>query len=240
MGAFDLENIGGAQDTAGYGDENTDDNTFNVRDRDNGLNLDFMTYSMYKLADQNPQALLDAAILEDLAQTTFSTFLQHYVSSNVSFDSGSWAYQPINASLPSDLTKIYNETSGETPEYQDVLHPISHTNRTATVEIKTPLLLLRMNSVSVWLSVSIIIWLAGSAIVIAIMQRMYLKLLLRDVECIGDVLALVCGSEKLLQLVRDQNIEELHRDRYGVMTKLGSFEGSNGETRWGVEVVDAR
>ncbi|KAL1645546.1 hypothetical protein SLS58_003857 [Diplodia intermedia] len=92
LGASDLANIGGAPDTAGYADENTLDATFNMRDRAAGLDADFMSYAMHRLAggrgDDARTALLDADAMRALADATFATFFQHYVSSNVSLAAG--------------------------------------------------------------------------------------------------------------------------------------------------------
>jgi hypothetical protein len=62
-----------------------------------------MTYSMLSMASGQPGALLNATLLEALAKTTFSTFFQHYVSSNVSMSTGSWAYQSVTDNKPDYL-----------------------------------------------------------------------------------------------------------------------------------------
>lgn len=86
--------------------EDLDDQAFNIRDSEKGLNLDFMTYSMYMKARQDPTAFTNVSALEDFAQKTFSTFFRNFVSSNVSLMTGSWAYQPINATLPAELGAV--------------------------------------------------------------------------------------------------------------------------------------
>lgn len=66
-----------------------------------------MTYAMYTRANWDPQTLLNTTVRADLASEAFTVFFfQHFVSSNVSLDTGSWAYQSINASVPLDLELI--------------------------------------------------------------------------------------------------------------------------------------
>lgn len=234
--AADLSEIGGSQ-IDGYQTENLQDMTFNIRDQTQGLNLDFMTYSMYTLANKDPEALLDLATFKILAEKTFSTFFQHYVSSNVSMDSGSWAYQTINASLPADLGPGIDIHTGNGSESQEPLQFPSNTSRTATVQVSRRVELLQMNAAAVWLSVAILIWLIATTVIIAAAQRRYSRSLIRNVECVADVLVLIAGSENLLRVVQEKGFEGLKRDGDQLMTRLGWFEGSDGEVRWGVEVV---
>ncbi|KAF2137414.1 uncharacterized protein K452DRAFT_361940 [Aplosporella prunicola CBS 121167] len=235
LGASDLDNFLDRHDLF-RDQENLRDKTYNFRDTTRGLNLDFMTYSMYSMANEDPTALLDAPTMAKLGQKTFSTFFQHFVSNNVSMETGSWAYQKINESLPSTLGETLGSTKNGT-RYKDVLHPISNTNITTDVRISASIEVLQMNSTAVWISVAILIWLIGTTLVIAAMQRRYSKNMLRDVECMADVLILVAGSDKLLQLLRQRDWEELKKD-HSIRTKLGFFEGSDGRQRWGIEVVD--
>ncbi|KAF2144855.1 uncharacterized protein K452DRAFT_343342 [Aplosporella prunicola CBS 121167] len=236
--AADINMVGGYDITFGYIEENIDDDTFNFRDRDNGLNLDFMTYSMYKQANEDPKALLDEKTMESLVQRTFATFFQHFVSSNMSLETGGWAYQAVNTGLSPGLAAFYNVSveEGET-RFRNELHPVPDTDQTVTIQISTPIELLRMNPIAVWLSVSIIGWLIATVIVVAAIQRIHLKRLIRDVECIADVLVLVAGSDKLLRLLRGRDWKDLESDDR-IMTTLGTFEDSDGENRWGIEVVN--
>ncbi|KAF9634132.1 hypothetical protein BFW01_g5027 [Lasiodiplodia theobromae] len=223
--------------------ERLDDNTFSFRDPNYGLNLDFMTYSMYAMANRDPTTLLDASFMHRQAEKTFSTFFQHFVSSNLSATSmsattQSWAYQEINASLPYGVNTIdkYIPSEGYLP-FPAPSPPPSHTNRTALVEVSTQVELLRTNAVAVWLSVDILAWLISTTVAIAVLQRKYLRNLDRNIECLGDVLVLVAHSDRLLQLVRERGPDGLEKER-DVKTKLGWFEDSNGEQRWGIEVVE--
>jgi hypothetical protein len=205
--------------------------TFNFRDPSRGLNLDFMTYAMYSLADENPEALLDASILQSLAQETFSTFFQHYVSSDVSLEIGSWAYQPINATLPSvqGLSLSGNQNLSQSASS-------SMTNRTVEAVVSTKIELLRVNPVAVWLSVSILIWLLVTTIIFAAVERRHYKGLIRNIECVADVMILVAGSKEFLQVAKNRTIEELDIDKESCLTKLGWFLDCHGEDRWGVEI----
>jgi hypothetical protein len=88
----------------GWAGEDTGNNTFNIRDEANGLNLNFMSYFMYSMAGEDPAALIDLTAFTRLASKTFTTFFQHFAGNNISLETGSWAYQSINASMSSDLT----------------------------------------------------------------------------------------------------------------------------------------
>ncbi|KAI4930189.1 hypothetical protein J4E85_004814 [Alternaria conjuncta] len=75
--------------------ESLRDNAFIMRDAETGMNMDLMTYSMYSLANKDPQALLDYATLVTHANHTFQTFFQHFISNGLSLEQGGWAYQKI-------------------------------------------------------------------------------------------------------------------------------------------------
>lgn len=214
-----------------YGSEDLEDQAFNFRDTKQGLNLDFMSYSMFSAAKRDPKALLNEEMMQQLASKAFSLFFQHYVSRNVSLEVGGWAYQPINASLPHDLLP----TAGDDPLKPEELQPPSHTNRTAVVKISRQVEMLQTSPIAVWLSVSILAWLITTALVIAVVQRTQLKRLLRDVECIADVLLLVAGSENLLQLVREKGPFGLV-DEGSFVAGLGWFQTRGGDMKWGIEI----
>lgn len=227
--------------------ENTDDMTFNFRDRERGLNFDFMTYAMYMLsssssssaaAASDPHALLSAHTMRTTAQTTFSTFFQHFVSSNLSVSTltaGSWAWQPLAATLPGCLWN-YTGATCDDPETWPTQQP--PTERAAEVVATTRISLLRMNDVAVWLAVGILGWLVVTTVVVAVVgRRGYWAVLRGDVACVADVFVLVAGSEGMLAVLREGG------GGREVVTKLGWFGGGGGdrgEARWGVEVVDGR
>lgn len=243
--AADTLHLGGAAHIGGYSTEDLADNTYNIRDEINGLNMDFMTYSMYSMAGKDPSALLNGETYSTLAQKTFTTFFQHFVSNNVSLSTGGWAYQKINASLPSTLgPAIEFESDGYTPsdtatEYQDVMHPISHTNRTVAAHISQRVELLQMNAIAVWLSVGIMGWLIITTVIVVILQKRYFGGLVRNVECLGDVLVLISGSANFLQVVREiESGTLLAGDYEGLRTRLGWFVDEHGGLRWGIEMEE--
>ena len=99
--ASDLTTLGGV-DVLGYPDhEPTEDRTFNFRKP--GLNMDFMTYAMYSLAGSDLEALLDPEVQARTANKVFSTFFQHFASSNVT-SQGSWTYQAVQESQKVEAT----------------------------------------------------------------------------------------------------------------------------------------
>ncbi|KAB2572605.1 hypothetical protein DBV05_g8761 [Lasiodiplodia theobromae] len=171
LSASSVRKLSGSQ---GYNDgdsrEDLGDQTYNIRDRTQVINTDFMTYAMYAMSNKDPQRLLDPDTHRALAERTFATFFQHFVSSNVSLDTGSWAYQPINASLPSDMLCNFTDPS-RNASYERALHPNSSTPRQAVVQVSTPVDLLEMNTVAVALSVAILIWLVIITAVVSSVQR---------------------------------------------------------------------
>ncbi|KAJ6020520.1 hypothetical protein N7540_006024 [Penicillium herquei] len=240
----DTLHIGGATHTLGYITEDLNDNTYNIRDTINGLNMDFMTYSMWSMAGKNSQALLNTTTFTELAEKTYTTFFQHFVSQNLSAQTGGWAYQRINASLPSTLGPVVDIVDNYMPgttasKYQDTMHPISHTNRTVSAEITQRVELLQMNTIAVWLSVSIMIWLIFTTIIVAVLQRRYFGSLVRNVECLGDVLVLIAGSANFLQVVREIESGKLVEGAYeDLRTRLGWFVDEDGGLRWGIEMEE--
>ncbi|KAL1615624.1 hypothetical protein SLS54_008891 [Diplodia seriata] len=221
--------------------ENLAEQSFNYRDPQSGLNLDFMTYSMYKNhGEDDPTAFINATTFEHFAQKTFATFFQHFVSSNISLDTGGWAYQVVNATLPADLGKAQDTDAPPAPAvHVNYSLPHSRTNRTADVLVSAPVEVLEMNAVAVWLSAGILAWLIVATVVVGARQRRYLRNLDRNVDCLADVLVMVAGSERLLRLVAERGPDGLDGEM-GVFTKLGWFVDGEGRRRWGVEVVDVR
>ncbi|KAJ5289933.1 uncharacterized protein N7443_010186 [Penicillium atrosanguineum] len=243
--AADTLGIGGAAHTSGFLTEDLYDNTYNIRDEINGLNMDFMTYAMYCMVNKDPTALLNSTTYRTLAENTFTTFFQHYVSNDVSLETGGWGYQKINASLPSTLGPVIEIVNNYLPgtkaaAYQDVMHPISHTNRTAAAHVTQRVELLQMNAVAVWLSIGIMGWLIITTAVVAVLQKRYFGSLVRNVECLGDVLVLIAGSANLLQVVREIQAGRLRPDDYEhLRTRLGWFVDEDGGLRWGIEMEES-
>ncbi|KAF5861920.1 hypothetical protein ETB97_012319 [Aspergillus alliaceus] len=241
--AVNVRSLYGPGRVLGWTIEDRGDNTFNIRDEANGLNLDFMSYSMYSMANKDPSALIDPTVFTRYASKTFSTFFQHFASSNISMERGSLAYQPINASLPSDLPPAVTDVTlmedAPLADQQDVIHPISHTNRTVVVRVSKHIELLQMNAVAIWLSVSILAWLIIATVTVTIFHRQYLRRLVRNVECLGDVLVLTAGSESLVHVIQEiqaGRIAESEKSR--LFARLGWFQDGDGKARWGVEMAE--
>ncbi|KAJ1705681.1 hypothetical protein NYO67_12157 [Aspergillus flavus] len=241
--AANVQKLYGASRLVGWTVEDTSDSTFNIRDEAHGLNMDFMSYSMYSLAGNDPAALLDPTVFSRLSSKTFSTFFQHFANSNISMKTGSWAYQPINASLPSDLTPAVTDATlledAPLTAYQDEIHPISHTNRTVVVRVSQRVEMLKMNAVAVWLSVSILAWLIIATLIVTIFHRQYLRRLIRNVECLGDMLILTAGSESLVHMIREMQAGKLtESEERRLCARLGWFQDGDGNARWGVELLE--
>ena len=241
LASADLNFLGGSS----YGwntPEDTADQTFNIRDEIEGLNPDFMTYSMYQLAGQNETALLDANILASLADKTFGTFFQHYVSNGVSLKTGGWGYRPINATGVSYLSKrgdgdlskrglgLFEERDGKS----------SSGNKTdVTVTVSTRVQVLSMNAAAVWISVAVLVWLIITSLFLLIVEGRHFARLVRQVECLGDMLVLITSSHQFLGLVRSRGVDALIHGETEWKASLGWFYGADGEKKYGIELDTA-
>ncbi|KAF2001470.1 hypothetical protein P154DRAFT_490415 [Amniculicola lignicola CBS 123094] len=236
LGAAQLPNLVGSSSrydpTVRFDDEAVllTDNTFNVRDKARGLNLDFMSYAMYSLANKNATALLDQNTLLKLSQRTFTTYFQHFVSSNVSFEHGGPAYQRIGQTADFELPYRANKNEAQ------IIYPQSTTNRTIAVTLSTRIEILRMNTVATYLSLGILVFLILTTLLIAALQRTYLSSLIRNFESPADILVAIAGSERFLDLVRDRGYENLMKDKH-LRARLGWFRDGEGKERWGVELI---
>lgn len=213
--------------------ENTNDRTFNIRRP--GLNVDYMSYSMLSLAGDDAQKLLDHATLSNLAGKTFSTFFQHFASSNVlANSSGGWVYQRPSETLPPDLTEPlpqYNTTRAPSRVLQPV-QPI------IPGKISQPVEILRMSPVAVGLCLGILFWLLVTSILVIVLKGRYFAPLLRPFDSIADVALMVANSERYLELARLKGASGLQSDKSGFTTRLGWFRTSLGEVKWGIERAD--
>ncbi|USP74676.1 hypothetical protein yc1106_01950 [Curvularia clavata] len=211
------------------------DNAFVLRDIGNGINMDLMTYSMYNLANRDPQALLDYKTLAANAGKTFETFFQHFVSNGLSLETGGLAYQKIDDHSMDDLGSpiAWNGTALPQRNYAS-----QNTNRTAEAQVSNRIQVLHMNTVATYLTVSIIVWLIATTVVISFLQRKYTSTLVRDIQLIADVLVLLAGSDNLLELLQERGFEVKKAE--DISTMLGWFKDRSGEVRWGVEVVGGR
>jgi hypothetical protein len=235
FGVLFLDSLLGTTDRSEDGSsEQEDANAFTFRDRNNGVNMDLMTYSMYTLAGKDPEALLNFTTLATHADRTFQTFFQYFVNSELSLSKGGFAYQPIGDSSLDTIglpLRINNIT-------QDNTFPILNTSRTVTASISRRIRVLHMNVIATYLSAAILIWLIFTALIIICLQRKYTSFMNRDVQLIADMLILIAGSDNFLELVAEKGVE-LKKNR-DIKTMLGWFKDSDGQVRWGIEVVGGR
>jgi hypothetical protein len=216
-------------------EESNPDETFKIRDNNSGLNLDLMSYAMYTLANKDPIALLNTGTMLRLAQKTFQTYFQHFVSTNIALNSTFGAYQPIGAEpnpILRNMSSAYNNMKWKPP----TSYPKLNTNKTVTGTITTRIELLHMNQVATWISVVGLAWLLCTTVALLALQKRYLDPLIRDTESIAEVLALVVRSESLLKLVNETDTRYLVKNKQ-ICTKLGWFRAGDGQAHWGIEVV---
>jgi hypothetical protein len=225
--------------------EQSVETSFKIYDKERGLNMDLMSYAMYKRVKEDPTALLNQTIMLHHAQTTFSTFFQHFASINARPGALFGVYQNISddsldETLAFNMSEFYN--SSITFPWED--HPYIpknvyrklNTSRTVNATGSTRIEFLRMVDVATYLSFACLGWLLCTTLVIIALQRPYLSPLLRDIESLADILVLVAGSDSLLKLVRERDPKQLVNDKK-IMTRLGWFRGRDGRVRWGIEVV---
>ncbi|KAH6616889.1 hypothetical protein C7974DRAFT_319174 [Boeremia exigua] len=221
-------------------DDRLDDKVFNMRDNTTGLNMDFMSYAAYAQVKLDPTALLNADVLLNTSRKIFSTFFQHFANNNVSPKDGGYVYQP--AGLHDDMTpptinykdaKPLTPNGDIAPRFQDVHR---NTNKTTSATLSTRVEILQINSVAFWIATSILIWLIVTITIFAAVQRRYYSGMMRNVECIADVLALIAGSDQLLAAVTEQGVDTMLTQNK-ILTRLGWFRDPDGTMRWRIEVV---
>lgn len=103
------------------------------------------------------------------------------------------------------------------PRFDEVPHDA---NRTTTGTISSQVEMLRMNTLAVWITTSIFIWLLITLITFALVQWRYHGGMLRSIECIADVLILIAGSERLLAIIERQGIDADLRKQYSHSLRL--------------------
>lgn len=96
------------------------------------------------------------------------------------------------------------------PKFEDI---VCSTSATKAVTITTWVEVLTMNPVAFWLATSILIWLTITIVIVASVQRKYHAGMMRNVECIADVLIPIAGSERLLEIIRRQGMNDLIKDK---------------------------
>jgi hypothetical protein len=212
-----------------------EDNAFSFRDRDNGMAMDLMTYSMFTLADKKPESLLNYTTLAEHADQTFQAFFQHFVNSGLSLDKGGYAYQPINDNSMEAIGKPMGDNNTAMPQKK---FPVLNTSPTVTASISHRIRVLHMNTIATYLSTAILTWLILTTLIVTCLQRKYTSFMNRDVQLIADMLILVAGSDNFLELVAEKGVE-LKKNK-DIKTMLGWFRDRDGQVRWGIEVVGGR
>ncbi|KAI4944894.1 hypothetical protein J4E91_008238 [Alternaria rosae] len=197
--------------------EETASERFNIRDRDRGLNVDFMSYANWNLAGKDTESLLNTTTLLRHSEKTLQVFFKHFIHTGSSNLSGRRSVgEPDRAA------------------YQQVYSP-DPVNGTFTKRVEV----LAMNETATWLSLIILILLIVILILLIVsLQIVYPSSCMQHrVECLADVLAMVAGSEGLISLIEEQGVDGFAKS--GRLTKLGWFKDASGHVRWGVELVDA-
>ncbi|KIW10142.1 hypothetical protein PV08_11103 [Exophiala spinifera] len=218
--------------------EDLDDKNFNIRIEGKGLNADLMSFAMYQLASGNVDALMDLGRMEQLGQKVFTTFFQHFVSANVSAEGGGWGFQKIGATLPAILAPLANGTQ---PDTNSSLTAAADTQVRVHVEIAVEVL--QMSPVAVYLSLSILFVLIVVTLFVYTFGYALFRNLRSRFENLAGVVSVVADSERLRRWVRDHpNPETWGRERTrsgheAPLVKLGTFVGSDGNERWGIEIV---
>jgi hypothetical protein len=186
---------------------------FNIRDTDKGINMDFMSYANFHLANKDPTALLNSTALFEHSEKTFQTFFKHFAAT------GKWNYGGVPKST------VYDDfSSGRTDKLNGTL--------TERMEILT------LNETATWLSLTIIFLLIIILVVLIVaLQIVYPSTLMQHhVECLADVLLMVAGSDQFVSFVHENGIAGV-RDS-SVKTRLGWFRDKRGVVRWGIELAD--
>jgi hypothetical protein len=232
FGVMFLDSLLGSADRNAYTEEDIGENAFVIRDPNNGISMDLMTYSMYTLANKDPNALLNFTTLAAYADRTFQTFFQHFVNNGLSLSKGGLAYQPINDNSMDNIGRSVNE-NGTVLEGKKF--PVLNTNRTITASVSHRIRVLHMNTTATYLTTAILIWLILTTFIVLLLQRRYTRFMNRDVQLIADMLVLVAGSDNFLDLVAEKGVE-LKKNK-DIKTMLGWFKDRDGQVRWGVEVV---
>lgn len=196
-----------------------------------------MSYTSLSLSGNNKSALLDATALGNISSTVFSIFFKNFAKAQVSpndalFINGSWGFQPLAATVPSDLGPILG--SNPIVRLQSSLQR-SRTNPTAEGVLRAQVENLDMNHTVAIICLCILSIFITMIVVIMVYSKRYLRDLPRNMDTVGSVLALLYGSERLLELVRDSE-NKTNEPAQREMLKMGWFEVGQ-KKRWGIEVV---
>ncbi|KZM27144.1 uncharacterized protein EKO05_0004684 [Ascochyta rabiei] len=196
--------------------ENLDAERFALRDSDKGTNMDYMSYANFVLANKDPTALLNTTLLQQHSEKTFQTFFKHFVAT------ANWTYGgkfSVSRAAYEELWSYQRQAE----KFDGIV--------TERIEV------LSMNKVATWLSLVILFLLMIILVILIVtLQVVYPRTsMLRRVECLADVLAMVAGSDELNKLIGEVGVEGM--EKVGIKTRLGWFRDKRGTVRWGVEIV---
>lgn len=229
----------GAGSSYGFITDQLNDKVFNMRDNTTGVNIDFVSYAAYAQAGFDAAALLDPEVLLEKSQIVFSTFFQHFVNSNITQQDSGFVYQPAGLDMrinpPMNVTPIQYTPSGAiAPKFEDISR---NTSQTTSAILSTRVEVLHMNTIAFWISASILTQLAITIVVFLSVKHRHYSGMMRNVECIADLLVLIAGSERLLAAIQEKGIDTIiEEDR--IFTRLGWFRDPDGTMRWRIELVD--
>ena len=60
---------------------------------------------------------------------------------------------------------------------------------------------------------------------------------MRNIECIADVLVLIAGSERLLEVIREKGFDAIVKEDK-MLTRMGWFRDADGTMRWRIDLVE--
>jgi hypothetical protein len=201
------------------------------------LSADFMSYTSLAISGNNISALLDPATLGNVSSTVFSLFFKNFAQTNVPANDallmdGAWGFQPLGATLPSDLGPILG--SDPIIKLQNSISP-SNTNASTQGVLSTEVENMVINHTVAILCLCILSIFIVTVVGISAYRGKYLQGLPRSLDSVGSVLGLVYGSERLLrQAIESVNKSEQYAERK--MLKMGWFDVGQ-KRRWGVEVI---
>jgi hypothetical protein len=63
--------------------------------------------------------------------------------------------------------------------------------------------------------------------------------MMRNIECIADVLVLIAGSERLLEVIREKGFDAIVKEDK-ILTRMGWFRDVDGTMRWRIDLVEEK
>jgi hypothetical protein len=151
---------------------------FSIRDRQLGINMDFMSRANFFQADDDPSALLNASTLIEYSQHTFQTFFKHFVASG-SLDGESAFWNKY----------VDGRINGTVVQRMQVLKM----NETATW----------LSLAIIFLLIAIL-----AVVIVALHIVYPKTCMEYPVECLADTLMMVAGSDEFVDLVHEGSIEK--------------------------------